>query len=378
MQETVFKTHHESAGARMVDFAGWYMPVQYEGIVAEHLLVRSACGLFDVSHMGRLLLTGPDHIEFVDRIGTNSRADMKPGQIRYNLVCNDEGTILDDILVYAGLGKEAGESRLGAFRGSATMIVCNAGNHPKIAAWLKQQAREYDVTIDDLSADYAMLALQGPNSQVILQGLTDIDLNKVKYYRHTVGTVMTIADVAVSRTGYTGEDGFELIFPKEHATRFWAGLLQAGEPHDLKPAGLGARDTLRLEAGMPLYGHEIDDTINPLEAGLDWGVRLDKDPPFIGQRALELVKASGVERKLVGLVIDSKRIARQGMEVKHEGRTVGAIMSGTKSPTLGTVIATALIPAALAKPEIALEVEFKADQVASARQVDTTFYKRAK
>lgn len=379
MHETVFAKHHIAAKAQMVDFAGWHMPVQYSSIVAEHKMVRATGGLFDVSHMGRLLITGPDHVRFTDHVATNGRADMRQGQVRYNLICGESGTIHDDVLISAGLGVDASASELGtpsAMRGDATFIVCNAGNHGKIRSWLGSQMPGFNVAIHDLTSRYAMLALQGKVSEAVLQPHTDVALAKIKYYRFNVGTVFGVPGVMVSRTGYTGEDGFELIFPAEHAELFWGGLLTAGVPHGLAPAGLGARDTLRLEAGMPLYGHEIDDTVNPVEAGLDWAVKLDKE--FVGASVLRAEAKHGPKRRLMGLDIDSKRIARQGAAVKSGGATVAAILSGTKSPTLDKVIGTALLPAALAAPGTAVEVEVKEGQCVPATVVALPFYKRAK
>lgn len=384
MRETPFARLHEAHGARMVDFAGWNMPVQYTSIVEEHLNVRSACGLFDVSHMGRIMITGPQHIAFTDKVATNARAGMRKKQVRYNLICNNEGTILDDVLITASAGDESASASaaemdanpVSALTVGGTMIVCNAGNHPKIAAWLKEQCAGFDVRIDDITESYAMLALQGPNSQDILQPLSDVDLAKIKYYRSAVGTVCGIADVIVSRTGYTGEDGFELIFPASEGDKVFNALLDAGKDKGLKPTGLGARDTLRLEAGMPLYGHEIDDTVNPLEAGLNWAVKLDKD--FNGKSVLAQVAAEGPARKLVGLIVDSKRIARQHMKVLYQGAPVGEIASGTKSPTLDKVIATALIPSSVARSTESVEIEFKPGKTESAQIVELPFYKRAK
>jgi len=312
-------------------------------------------------------------------VASNGRADMKAGQVRYNLICGESGTIHDDVLISAGLNIDKSASELGspaAMRGDATFIVCNAGNHAKIRSWLGSKMPAFNVAIHDLTSRFAMLALQGKASEAVLQPHTDVKLSAIKYYRFNIGTVFGVADVMVSRTGYTGEDGFELIFPSEYADKFWNALLAAGEPHGLAPAGLGARDTLRLEAGMPLYGHEIDDTVNPIEAGLDWAVKLDKD--FVGAEVLRAEAKAGPKRKLMGLDVDSKRIARQGAVVSSGGKPVATILSGTKSPTLDKVIGTALLPAALSAPGTKVEVEIKEGQSVPATVVPLPFYKRAK
>ena len=345
MRETPLKDEHVRLGARMVDFAGWNMPVSYTSIKEEHLRVRTRVGLFDVSHMGRYWFEGRDHIALIDKIITNSRADMKPGQIRYSLILNGEGGILDDVLVY-GAGPEA------------TLLVVNAGNRDTIWNWIEQKRRGFEVEVKDMSADYAMIALQGPESANLLGKVSDVDVNALKYYRFTRGTVLGEAQVLVSRTGYTGEDGFELIMPAKEAARFWRELLNVGGPLGAGPAGLGCRDTLRLEAGMPLHGHEIDASTNPLEAGLGWAVRLDK-PEFLGKHATEDLKQTGLRRKLVGLHVEGKRIPRQGQEVFKDGKSVGRICSGTLAPYLDEVIATAYVPATGAEPGTVYNVRFK-------------------
>ncbi len=379
MHKTAFADLHSAAGATMVDFAGWYMPVQYSSIVTEHVMVRLNGGLFDVSHMGRIVITGPDHVAFVDRVASNGRADMRKGQVRYNLICNFDGNIQDDVLISSGLcqdGAPATDASPSAMLGDATFIVCNAGNHAKILGWLREQMSGYNVAVSDITSRYSMLALQGPRTPELLQGLTDTDLSAIKYYRYNIGTVLGVPNVMISRTGYTGEDGFELIFPREYAVKFWDALLEAGKPLGVGLAGLGARDTLRLEAGMPLYGHEIDDTVNPLEAGLGWAVKLDKD--FIGSGVLRGIEAEVPRRRLVGLKVDSKRIARQGAPVNSGGKQVATVLSGSKSPTLDLTIATAIVPAPLSAAGTTVEVQIREGVMVSAEVVPLPFYKRAK
>ncbi|MCA8910714.1 MAG: glycine cleavage system aminomethyltransferase GcvT [Planctomycetes bacterium] len=331
MRETPLREEHEKLGARMVDFAGWLMPVVYTNIMEEHKRVRTKVGLFDVSHMGRYWIGGRDHIKLTDRIITNSRATMKPGQIRYSLVLNGQGGILDDVLVYS-MGDEG------------TMLVVNAGNRDVIWSWITRERKGFVVDIKDMSEDYAMIAMQGPESANLMAKISDLDTKKLKYYRFTRSTVLGEAEVMVSRTGYTGEDGFEVIMPAAKAAHFWSEMLNVGKPLQAGPAGLGARDTLRLEAGMPLHGHEISDTINPLEAGLDWAVKLEKED-FIGKQATVDLKEKGLTQKLVGLNIAGKRIPRQDQDVIRDGKVVGKICSGTKAPWLDEIIATAYVPA---------------------------------
>ncbi len=361
MKETPLKAEHEKLGARMVDFAGWYMPVSYSTIKEEHQRVRTKMGLFDVSHMGRYMLTGKDHIRFTDKVITNSRADMKPGQIRYSLVCNGVGGALDDVLVYSG-GDEF------------TFFVVNAGNRDKIWSWFERERKGFAVDISDLSDKYAMIAMQGPKSEEILRKISNLDVNALKYYRFTRATVLGEAEVLVSRTGYTGEDGFELIMSNGNAVKFWREILGVGASLGAGPAGLGARDTLRLEAGMPLYGHELDETVNPLEAGLEWAVRLDK-ADFIGKAAMEEQKKKGLKQKLVGMNVGGKRIPRQGQEVFKDGKVVGKIASGTQGLWVESVIATAYVPPTLSAVGTKLQVKFKEDSY-DAIVVPLPFYKR--
>ncbi|MEZ5991802.1 MAG: glycine cleavage system aminomethyltransferase GcvT [Planctomycetota bacterium] len=331
MRETPLREEHEKLGARMVDFAGWFMPVTYTNINEEHKRVRTKVGLFDVSHMGRYWIGGRDHVKLVDRIITNNRATMKPGQIRYSLILNGQGGILDDVLVYS-MG-DAG-----------TMLVVNAGNREVIWNWIARERKGFVVDINDMSEDYAMIAMQGPESVALMSKISDLDTKALKYYHSTRSTVLGEPEVMVSRTGYTGEDGFEVIMPAAKAAHFWSEMMNVGKPLQCGPAGLGARDTLRLEAGMPLHGHEISDTINPLEAGLDWAVKLDKED-FIGKQATLDLKEKGLTQKLVGLTIAGKRIPRQDQDVIRDGKVVGKICSGTRAPWVDEIIATAYVPA---------------------------------
>jgi aminomethyltransferase len=354
----------------MVDFAGWFMPVTYTNIMEEHRRVRTKVGLFDVSHMGRYWFSGPDHIAFVDKIITNERSTMKPGQIRYSLVLNGRGGAMDDVLVYSAADE-------------GTMLVVNAGNRDKIWDWIQVQKTGFNVEADDRSDEYAMIAMQGPESAALMAKVSEVDVKALKYYHFTRGTVFGEPEVLVSRTGYTGEDGFELIMPNDKAVHFWRELLNVGESVGAGPAGLGARDTLRLEAGMPLYGHELEENINPLEAGLDWAVKVKK-PDFVGKLATVELRQKGLQQKLVGLNIAGKRLPRQGQDVLHEGRTVGHIASGTKSPWLGEIIATAFVPPNLAEVGMSFDLAFPSKATRSVKDEPTQkaivvplpFYKR--
>ncbi len=383
MRETPFIALHKQHKGQLVDFAGWNMPVYYTSIFEEHLNVRKNAGLFDISHMRRIVVTGTDQIAFIDHLATNKREGMKPGQIRYNLLCNEQGHILDDILISAGLGREEANENyqetnaFSALAQNGSMIVCNAGNHEKVASWLEHHSSAYDVSIFDLSEEYAMLALQGPHAQEILSPLTDIDLTQLAYYYFELGNLLGVPNVLISRTGYTGEDGFELIFPAGEAEGIFNGLLLEGKNLGLGLAGLGARDTLRLEAGMPLYGHEIDEATNPYEAKLGWAVKLKKN--FIGRTQLKNIKEEGPKRLVTGLLLDTKRIARQGQNIFFENNPVGTVASGTKSPTLDKVIATSLLPAEIVKAGQSVEVEIrKGKERVQAKLVDLPFYKRDK
>ena len=355
---------HAAHGARLVGFAGWEMPVLYSSIVDEHTATRKAAGLFDISHMGRLFFAGAGATEFLDRLLTNDVLTLEPGQARYALITNECGGVLDDVLVY----------RLGAAMGAEHMMVVNASNRQKIVSWIAQQLSEAEeVKVEDRTADLAMIAVQGPRSLQTVQPLVNAPIEKISYYRFAESEICGARGI-VSRTGYTGEDGVELIVPSEEAEQVWNALIRSGTPAGLKPAGLGARDTLRLEAGMALYGHELTEQINPLEAGLGFAVKLGKRA-FIGKEALLQVKQRGLRLRRMGLELEGRRIARQGYEVKHKGRSIGRITSGTFSPTLQKSIAMAYGPAELAEPETQLAVDLRGHDV-RARVTKLPFYKR--
>jgi aminomethyltransferase len=357
---TTMHPWHVSHGGRMVDFAGWDMPVQYTSIVAEHQAVRQAAGLFDIAHMGRLRFTGPDSARFLDFLLTNDVPSLAVGQIRYALVTNEAGGILDDVLVY----------RLA----DCHLLVVNASNRLKILDWIEEHRGGFDVTIEDQTRTLFMAALQGPRALALLAPLVDVDLAAIKYYHGNPAQILGQPGL-VSRTGYTGEDGVEIIVPADHSLMLWERLIADGTPQGLLPAGLGCRDTLRLEAAMPLYGHELDDTIDPFTAGLAFAVRLD-GADFIGREALVAIKSNPKRQKRVGLELASKRIAREGALVFADSEQVGRVTSGTYSPTLGKSIAMAYVSAAESAIGTALAVEIRGQREA-ATVVKLPFYKRA-
>jgi aminomethyltransferase len=346
----------------MVPFGGWEMPVQYTSILEEARAVRRTGGIFDLCHMGRLTFDGPEAEAVLQMLVTNDVTKIKPGVIRYALLSREDGGVLDDVLVYRDPETPA-----------SFFVVVNASNTDKDLAWMRQHAGQ-KCRITDRTAELAMLALQGPASLAVLAPLVAADLASLGYYKWLHGRLGDL-ECDISRTGYTGEDGFELYFPVARAGEVWDRLLESGRPHGLIPVGLGARDTLRLEAGMALYGHELTEDINPLEAGLDWAVKLDK--PFLGRDALVEVQRRGPRRRLIGLVTDSRRVPRQGYPVLAGDREVGWIASGTFSPFLEKNIATAFVTPEHAAPGTDLAFRVR-DAAEAARVVPLPFYKRSK
>ncbi|MFC1587153.1 glycine cleavage system aminomethyltransferase GcvT [Planctomycetota bacterium] len=359
MKTTPLNQIHKDAGASMVDFAGWEMPVYYTSLRDEHLNTRKCAGLFDLCHMGRIKVFGSRRREYLDYICTNRISDMQPGQARYSLLCNDKGTIIDDVIVYA--------------REDFDLVVVNGANLEKDNAHFQKHAGAFDVAVEDWSRQWAMIAVQGPKSVSLMSSLTDMDLAGMDYYWSATCRILGV-DTIAARTGYTGEDGYEFYMDAEAAPGFWRQLLEQGKALGLAPVGLGARDTLRLEAGMPLYGHEIDDTTNPLEAGLKFAVKLKKDD-FIGKAALEKIKAAGLTRKLVGIEMAGKRIPRQHCGIFLGDDKIGEVRSGTFSPTLEKAIATAYVPVAHGKIGTELEIEIR-NKRSAVRVCGKTFYKR--
>ncbi len=347
----------------MVPFAGWEMPIQYASILEEHRTVRGAVGLFDLSHMGEVQVTGPEALAFARYAVVSDPGALEPGQAQYSMLCDEEGGIIDDLIMYRS--------------DDGYLIVCNAANRDAVVAHLEalRAHGDFDATIEDRSERTALIAPQGPHAAQLLGGLTDLDLDTLGYYRSLRGKVAGI-DCLVARTGYTGEDGFELFCDARRAPQLWDALMEAGASLGLKPCGLGSRDTLRLEAGMPLYGNELGRDVNPYEANLGRVVKLDKGE-FVGRAALASVQQSGPRRKLVGLVMRDNAIARHGYPVRVEGADAGAVTSGTASPTLGEPIAMAFLPADAAAVGREVEVVVR-ERPHRAEQVKLPFYRRPK
>jgi len=346
-------------GGKMVDFGGWELPVQFSGILDEHEAVRTHCGLFDVSHMGEVTVKGPAALELLQRSTCNDVSKLEDGRAQYNGLLYPTAGFVDDILIYRN-GQDD------------YFVVVNASNAPKDYEWMADCAKGMDVEVKNVSADYAQLALQGPDAQHLLQPLTDVDLGSIKYYRFAIGQVDG-APAIVSRTGYTGEDGFEVYVAPSVAPRIWRKLLASGE---VKPCGLGARDTLRLEARMALYGNDIDATTTPLEADLGWIVKLEKGD-FFGRDVLQREKAEGPRRKLVGFEMIDRGIGRHGYPIVDGTEEIGVVTSGTHSPTLKKAIGLAYLP----QGKSGLGSEFtilNRGKETRARVVPTPFYKRAK
>ena len=353
-------------GGRMVDFGGWDMPVQYPaGTIEEHLRTRTHAGLFDVSHMGEIDVRGPDAIAFVNRITSNDVSKLVDGQAHYTALTTPQGTVIDDLLVY----------RLAA---DHLLLVVNAGTTEKDWEWISSHHAGESVKLENVSSNYCQLALQGPDAQNILAKLTDLPLSEIKYYHFTRGTVDGI-DSIVSRTGYTGEDGFEVYAAPEHAEKLWTKMLDAGNHGSdggVLPCGLAARNTLRLESGMALYGHEIDENTTLYEANLGWICKLDKGD-FTGREALVQQKAEGIKRKLVGFEVTERGIARDDQQVVIDNQTVGKVTSGSPAPYLKKNIGLAYVPVEHASPGQEIKIDVRG-RLVGAQIVKTPFYKRAK
>lgn len=349
---------HVALGAKIVPFAGYEMPVQYpQGITAEHKSVRESCGMFDVSHMGEVIVRGPDAIRFVASVTSNDVAALAVGQIHYSTLLRADGTIVDDLLVYR--------------YADHLMLVINASNCAKDIAHLKANLAGFDCTLTDISDATALLAIQGPLAAEVVQSLADRPLDGVKYYRFTEGNVAGVP-CTISRTGYTGEDGFELYFDGAHAVAMWNAIMATGK---VAPTGLGARDSLRLEAGLCLYGNELDDRTTPVEAGLNWIVKLGKAEPFLGRDVLSRQQTEGTDRKLVGFTIDERAIPRHGYPVVYGGVAIGEVCSGTMSPTLGVPVGMCYLPSAAAVVGTTFEIDIRGKKL-PARVVKLPFYKR--
>jgi aminomethyltransferase len=348
----------------MVDFGGWDMPVQYPaGVIAEHLATRTGSGLFDVSHMGEIWVEGPDSIEFVNRLTTNDVSKLVDSQAQYSALTNERGGVVDDLLVYR-------------FNSEKLLLVVNAGTTDKDWDWITSHKRDEDVTLTNASSDYCQIAIQGPNATNILRSLTDADLDAIRYYHFTTGRVNGVGSI-ISRTGYTGEDGFEIYADPAEAENLWSKLLEVGQygkTNGILPCGLAARNTLRLEAGMSLYGHELSDDITPLEANLGWITKLQKGD-FIGSDALRKLNEDGIARKLVGFEMTDSGIARDGFDVYIEDEKVGYVTSGSPAPFLRKNIGFAFLPIAFANIGQAIRIDVRGKHL-PAIVVPAPFYKR--
>jgi aminomethyltransferase len=343
LKHTPLHDEHEALGAKMVPFAGYSMPVQYEGIRAEHLAVRTGAGLFDVSHMGEVEIRGPNAEACVQYLTTNDASKLEPGRAQYSTLLREDGGILDDLIVYRY------DDRF--------MLVINAANREKDVAWIREHASRFDVAVEDRSDEIALIALQGPASPDIMAQLSDAPLDEIGYYRFAEGQVAG-RSCTISRTGYTGEDGFELYLAAEDAVPVWHALLEAGRPNGLVPAGLGARDTLRLEMGYALYGNDLSEERTPLEAGLGWIVKLGKGD-FIGREALVKRKEAGVTERLTGFRVPGRGFPRPGYAVRNGDDVVGVVTSGTVGPTVGDGIGLAYLPVELSEPGTEIEIEVR-------------------
>jgi aminomethyltransferase len=359
LRETPLTGEHRRLGAKLVPFAGYEMPVQYsEGILAEHRTVRERVGLFDVSHMGELEIRGPGALALVQRATTNDAAKIEVGQAQYSVMCREDGGAIDDCITYR-------------FDDRYTIVV-NASNRDKDRDWLEGLAGEFEVEVTDRSDDIALLALQGPSAQDVLARLTSADLDGIRYYHFAEGEVADVPAV-ISRTGYTGEDGFELYVQADDAVALWRRLLEVGGREGILPIGLGARDSLRLEMGYALYGNDLDENHTPLEAGLGWVVKFDKGE-FVGRAALAALKERGVRQRLVGFVMKERGFPRHGYDVRVNGEPGGVVTSGIVSPSTGQGIGMAYVPAESSKPGTTIEIMIR-DRAMPAEVVRPPFYR---
>lgn len=360
LRRTPLYDAHAGLGGRLVPFAGFEMPVQYKNALDEHHATRQACGLFDVSHMGEVTFEGPSAFDRLQGLVTNDLRACADGQAQYSALLRDDGRMIDDIVVYR-------------FSKERLLVCVNASNRAKDFAWMKEHGEGPGCVVTDRGDEYAQIAVQGPKALKILKKLTKSDLDAVKTYWFTEGTIAGAPSV-IARTGYTGEDGFELFCAPDQARRIWDAVLEAGRAEGIQPAGLAARDSLRLEVAYRLYGNDMDETTTPLEAGLGWIVKLDKGP-FRGRDALVQQKEQGLARRLVGFKLTGKGIARHDYPVQHEGVVVGRVTSGTLSPSTKEAIGLAYVPSKLAKEGTAFDVEIRGRPVAAV-VAKTPFYKR--
>jgi aminomethyltransferase len=361
MKTTALTPKHIALGAKMVEFAGYNMPVSYTGLNDEHITVRNLAGMFDVSHMGEFILKGTKALDLIQKVTSNDASVLSSGKVQYSCLPNDKGGIVDDLLVYC-MDKET------------YMLVVNASNMEKDWNWIKSH-NDLGVDMKNVSDDYSLMAIQGPKATAILGKLTPVDLTKIPYYSFTIGQFCGVNGVIISNTGYTGAGGFEIYCKNEDANKIWDAIMEVGKPEGLKPIGLGARDTLRLEMAFCLYGNDIDDTTSPIEAGLGWITKFTKE--FTNSKALLEQKNNGVKRKLVGFTMIDKGIPRHGYEITDaQGSVIGVVTSGTQSPSLQQAIGMGYVKTELAKPDTEIFIKIR-DKLIKAKVVKTPFYKQA-
>ncbi|GHA49878.1 aminomethyltransferase [Salinimicrobium marinum] len=359
MKDTALTSTHIALGAKMVPFAGFNMPVSYEGVNIEHETVRKAVGVFDVSHMGEFLITGENALALIQKIGSNDASKLVDGKAQYSCMPNNEGGIVDDLIIYR-------------FNEEKYLLVVNASNIEKDWNWISQH-NTMDATMRDLSDNYSLLAIQGPKAAEAMQSLTSVNLTNIKFYTFEVAEFAGAENVIISATGYTGSGGFEIYVKNEDAQTVWENVFKAGADYGIKPIGLAARDTLRLEMGFCLYGNDIDDTTSPIEAGLGWITKFTKE--FVNSEALKEQKEQGPERKLVGFQLEDRGIPRQGYDIVDDsGNIIGTVTSGTMSPSLGTGIGMGYVPAGMATPGCKINIQVR-KKALPATVVKMPFYK---
>lgn len=362
LKQTPLYPIYKNWGAKTIDFGGWELPVQFSGIKKEHEAVRTKAGLFDVSHMGEILVSGPDSEEYLQKMLSNDLSKLKINKAQYTILCNEQGGTIDDLLVYK-------------LTDTSFLLVVNAANTDKDFEWLKKH-QSGEVTVENISSSYAQLALQGPLAQRILQKLVkNEDLDNIKFFSFKQDVQIGDVQALVSRSGYTGEDGFEIYCKQEDAIYIWENILTVGELEGVVPCGLGARDTLRFEAGLPLYGQELSENISPIEAGLQFAVKVNKEQEFIGKSVLQEQITNGPKRKVVGIEMIERGIPRTGYKVLKDGQEIGYVTTGTQSPTLQKSIGMALIDSNFAEVGTELEVEIRNKSV-KGKIVPTPFYER--
>ncbi|MGM9975226.1 MAG: glycine cleavage system aminomethyltransferase GcvT [Clostridiaceae bacterium] len=363
LKKTSLFGHYEDYGGKIIDFAGWALPVQFAGIMEEHKAVREAAGLFDVSHMGEITVKGRDALKFVNHLITNDVSKLKDNQVLYTMMCYENGGVVDDLLVYR-------------YSEDYYLLVVNASNAENDYKWIVNQKGSYEASVENISTEVSQLALQGPRAEEILQKLTEISLSDIGFFHFKDKVSVSGKECLVSRTGYTGEDGFEIYCKNEDLVYLWDVILASGKEEGVLPIGLGARDTLRFEANLPLYGNELAQDITPLEAGFGFFVKLDKEE-FIGKEALKKQKAEGVKRKIVGFEMVGKGIARHGYKVFKGEEEIGFVTTGYLSPTLGKNIGLALIKTEYAEMEGIIEIQIR-NKKAEAKVISRKFYSKSK